>query len=181
MATNHLVLRQPQSQRQFGPARLGSVQGDEPCPVSLGRSDLPTPHRPTRVDTGRQDKEKLMPDSAIEATTKYIEGLFKKETGSIGLIERIRNRPAPKEVLQKKEEEPVPGDVIGACAQRSGYLPPMEQPKYDGFWKLATQDAKKQGEKHTKRKCKKASNRSNTVKRASNNTKKLGGHHGKSR
>ena len=45
------------SWRQFGPARLGSVQGDEPCPVSLGRSDLPTPHRPARVGTGRPNKE----------------------------------------------------------------------------------------------------------------------------
>jgi len=119
-----------------------------------------------------------MPDSAIEATTKYIEGLFKKETGSIGLIERIRNRPAPKEVLQTKEEEPVPGDVIGACAQRSSYLPSMEQPKYDGFWKLAVPDAKKRGEKHTKRKCKKVLKQSSTVNRISRNTKKSGGHHG---
>ena len=92
-----------------------------------------------------------MPDDAATATTKYMEGLFKKETGSIGLIERIKNRPAPKEVLQKKEEEPVPGDVLGACAQRNGYLPPLEQPKYEGFWKLASTSAKKKrGGKHGK-------------------------------
>lgn len=121
-----------------------------------------------------------MPDDAATATTKYIEGLFKKETGSIGLIERIKNRPVPKEV-PKKEEEPVPGDVIGACAQRSSYLPSMEQPKYDGFWKLAAQDVKKQGEKHTKRKCKKASKQLGTVKRVSRNIEKSGGHHGTSR